>query len=218
MISLLAAGVATGFLTDLIRSQLARPRPHVAAWTVAILMYAVATWALFVGLGLGWSDPVFRTYYLLGAILNVPVLALGSVYLNFGRRVGHAAAALVAVVGAYAAWVVLTAPLDLRALQAGGVRRGADVFLVEGPALLTRILSPLGALVIVVLSLVAVVRFWNRVRGLAVGNVLIVTAILVLSVGGMRVTLYEGAFLASTLLVGAGLLWAGYRVATGARR
>jgi hypothetical protein len=217
ILALLAALVATGFLVRLASSYRSRPRPHLAAWTVAILMYAVATWALFAGLALGWSGPVFRVYFWLGAIVNVPVLAVGSIYLNFGRRAGHVSALVMLVAALATAWVVFTVGINPTPLQAGGVVRGSAVFDTRIPAILAGIFSPLGALLVVVLSLVAVLRFWNRNRSLAAGNLLIILAILALSVGGVKSTLYGGGLLAGTLLLGAALLWGGFAVASGAR-
>lgn len=214
ILALLAALVATGFLVRLASSYRSRPRPHLAAWTVAILMYALATWALLGGLTLGWTGPVFRVYYWLGAIVNVPVLAVGSIYLNFGRRAGHISAVLMALAGLATAWVVFTVGIDPTPLQAGGVARGSAVFETRLPAILAGIFSPLGALVVIVLSLVAVLRFRNRNRSLAAGNLLIILAIMALSVGGVKSTSYEGGLLAGTLLIGAALLWAGFDVAT----
>jgi hypothetical protein len=214
VLALLAGLVATGFLLRLAASYRSRPRPHLAAWTVAFLMYSLATWALFAGLALGWSGPVFRVYYWLGAIVNVPVLAVGSIYLNFGRRAGHISAVVMALAALATAWVVFTVGLDPIPLQAGGVVRGSAVFETRLPAILAGIFSPLGALVVIVLSLVAVVRFRNRNRSLAAGNLLIILAILALSVGGVKSTFYEGGLLAGTLLIGAALLWAGFDVAT----
>ena len=40
----------------------------------------------------GWSGPTFRVFYLFGAILNVPWLALGTVYLLAGRRLADGVA------------------------------------------------------------------------------------------------------------------------------
>ena len=36
----------------------------------------------------GWSAASFRVFYLAGAILNVPWLALGTVYLLAGQQIG----------------------------------------------------------------------------------------------------------------------------------
>ena len=44
-------------------------------------MFASASAALWLGVAVGWSGPTFRVFYLFGAILNVPYLALGTVYL-----------------------------------------------------------------------------------------------------------------------------------------
>ena len=44
--------------------------------------------ALWVAEAAGWSSPSFRAFYLFGAILNVPWLALGTVFLLAGRRIG----------------------------------------------------------------------------------------------------------------------------------
>ena len=214
ILALLAGLVATGFLLRLASSYRSRPRPHLAAWAVAFLMYALATWALFAGLAFGWSEPLFRVYYWLGAIVNVPVLAVGSIYLNFGRRAGHISAGVMALAALATAWVVFTVEMNPTPLQAGGVVRGSAVFETRLPAILAGIFSPLGAAVVIALSLVAVARFRSRNPSLAAGNVLIILAIVALSVGGVRSTFYEGGLLAGTLLIGAALLWAGFEVAT----
>ena len=57
---------------------LVRRRPHELAWTISLLMFAVASAALWLAEAGGWSGPTFRAFYLFGAILNVPWLALGT--------------------------------------------------------------------------------------------------------------------------------------------
>ena len=60
--------------------------PHQAAWTFALALFALASAALATGASTGWDEGTFRAFYLLGAVLNVPWLALGTVYLLLGRR------------------------------------------------------------------------------------------------------------------------------------
>src|SRR6476620_2384409 len=62
--------------------------PHQAAWTFALALFALASAALATGSGTGWDDGTFRVFYLFGAILTVPWLALGTVYLLCGRKLG----------------------------------------------------------------------------------------------------------------------------------
>lgn len=83
----LAAGiVALVFAGVLGWRFLARRRPYEAAWIVALAMYAAASFALFLGVLDGWSTGEFRIYWALGAILNVPWLFLGELYLLVKTR------------------------------------------------------------------------------------------------------------------------------------
>jgi len=83
----LGAGVVALFFAGLlVRQWFSRRRPHQAVWGAALLMYAVASLALFLGALEGWSTGEFRVYWLFGAILNVPYLLLGEVYLLARRR------------------------------------------------------------------------------------------------------------------------------------
>ena len=41
-------------------------------WTIALVMYAGACFAMFLGVLDSWSPMEFRVYWLFGAVLNVP--------------------------------------------------------------------------------------------------------------------------------------------------
>ena len=88
-LAIIAAVAATVFTLDLVRDLAKRRRPHVVAYAIGIGMFAAATWALALGLMLGWSGPIYRTFFLFGAVLNIPFLALGSMYLVVGKRAGE---------------------------------------------------------------------------------------------------------------------------------
>lgn len=59
-----------------------RSNPALLAWGISLLMFFLASVALLVGALVGWSSPVFHVFYLFGAVLNVPWLALGSALVN----------------------------------------------------------------------------------------------------------------------------------------
>lgn len=59
-----------------------RDNPALLAWTISLAMFSVASFALLAGVVVGWSSPVFHVFYLFGAVLNVPWLALGSILIN----------------------------------------------------------------------------------------------------------------------------------------
>lgn len=79
-----AAGVAALFSVALARRYVFRGRlnPALVSWSIALAMFAIASLALAVGEAIGWSAWWFRLYYLLGGVLVVPWLALGTVQIG----------------------------------------------------------------------------------------------------------------------------------------
>ena len=62
-----------------------RRQPQFAAWAAGLAAFAAASAALAWGAASGWSDPVFRAYYLFGGLLTAALLGVGSLLLA-GRR------------------------------------------------------------------------------------------------------------------------------------
>ncbi len=214
-LALLAAIAATVFAGDLWLDYRKRPRPHIAAYGVGMTMFAVATWAFFIGLTYGWSGPVYRAFYLFGAILNIPFLALGSMFLVVGRRSGHA---MTIVLGAFAAIsTTLTATVPFaNQLPESGVPH--DIFASGfGPRLFAIIGGAAGSTILIALALVSIFRFWKSNRRIVWGNLLIVAGTFAAASGGTGLALGESSAFALSLLAAVTLIWAGYRVASGAR-
>ncbi|MBW3620128.1 MAG: hypothetical protein KY461_07785 [Actinobacteria bacterium] len=89
--ALLSSAVATVvsalFAYRLLRRYVDRRRtPATLAWGISLTLFSLASLMLLVGVAVGWSSWSFRTFYLLGAVLNVPWLALGSIAVNARRR------------------------------------------------------------------------------------------------------------------------------------
>lgn len=124
---LLATFIAAAFAVLLGRQLARRWRPHEAAWVLALLMFAAASFCVFLGVGKGWRLNEFRLYWLLGAVLNVPFLLLGEVYLLLGRRWGQWTAGILVALGAFAGWEIWTAAPHAAAL-ARTLPLGKDVF------------------------------------------------------------------------------------------
>ncbi len=220
-----AASVATWFSVVLYRSAKGRGTYHAEVWVGAFAAYALGTWALVAGLSVGWTSVSFRTFYFMGAIANIPLLALGSIALaseRWGRRVSPL----------FALWIVLgffatfLAPFAT-ALPSDRVPEGNEVFgftfmidaaTLPGPRIFAAIAGGVGATVVIALAAVSAWRARRRNRDLAVGNVLIVLGTLAPVLGGVLTAIGESAALSLSLLVGVTLLFAGYRKASAARR
>jgi hypothetical protein len=90
---------------------------HEAAWGVAMLMFATATGALILGVADGWTSAEFRSYWLFGAVLTVPYLAMGELYLLIRPGwVPHVVLIGLLAATAVAAAIVRTAPVSAAAL------------------------------------------------------------------------------------------------------
>ena len=76
-----AALVALVFAGQLARQVAQRRRPHALAWTLALALYTAGSAAVAVGVGTGWTAPVFAIYWLAGPLVNVPLLAIGQLLL-----------------------------------------------------------------------------------------------------------------------------------------
>ncbi|HEY6628078.1 MAG TPA: hypothetical protein VI193_03755 [Acidimicrobiia bacterium] len=214
-LALLAAVAATVFAVDLWLDYRRRPRPHIAAYGIGMTMFAVATWAFFIGLSFGWTGPVYRTFYLFGAILNIPFLALGSMFLVVGRRSGHVMAIALGAFTAIATTLTATVPFA-NPLPESGVPH--EIFAEGfGPRLFAIIGGAAGTTILVVLAVVSILRFWRTNRKIVWGNLLIVAGTLAAASGGTGLALGESSAFAVSLLAAVTLIWAGYKVASGRR-
>lgn len=211
-----AAGlVALAFALSTLERWLDRRKPHELAWTLALAMFTVGAGALWLGAANGWNGATFRVFYLFGAILDVPFLALGTIYLLGGRRRGDAWAAGIALAGAFAAGVVAVAPLT-GPIPPHRLPQGSEVF-GPLPRVLAAVASGAGALVVVG---GAVYSAWRlRVAGgsrpgsgrLATANGVIALGTLVLGASGLlNSVLGDMEAFAVTLTAGITVLFAGF--------
>lgn len=192
--------------------------PQQGAWTFALALFALASAVLAMGVSTGWDEGTFRVFYLLGAVLNVPWLALGTVYLLWGRVAGTRTRAVLLVFSGFAAGVVLAAPIHGTINPTGGIPKGSDHFGAL-PRALAGVGSGVGATVVFVGAALSAVRFARqRTPGsgaLAGGNGLIALGTLILSSGGIiqGIAGKDEAF-AISLALGISVLYAGFVVAS----
>jgi len=180
---------------------------------VALGLFALASALLALGTSNGWDRGTFRIFYLLGAVLTVPWLALGSVALLLGPDVARRARWFLVFFSGLAAGVLLSAPMD--PVHSTAIPVGKDVF-DAFPRALAAIGSGVGATVILAGAVLSAARFArdrrrdNNAR-LAGANALVALGTLVLSGGGLVQGLvgHDEAF-TLTLAIGIGVIYAGF--------
>lgn len=222
--------VAAAFGLSTLDRWLRRRRPHELAWTIALALFSVGAGALWWAASRGWGDLTFRVFFLAGAVLNVPWLGLGTVYLLAGVRWGNRVRTWLIGLSGLAVGVVMASPFTA-AVPTDEMPRGSEVFGVW-PRVLAGVGSAVPAVVIIAGALWSAGRVARgRVPALdttarrsvaspgrlAVGNVLIAAGALVLSASGtLAGRLGADRAFTVTLLVGICVLFAGFLVASSA--
>ena len=78
-----------------------RRRPYQLVWAIGMLWYALSAGTEFLGGAIGWSDPLYRAWYLIGAVWVAAWLGLGTVMLLGKTRFGYAFALSVLLAGLF---------------------------------------------------------------------------------------------------------------------
>lgn len=200
---------------------------HEAAWTVSLIMFALGSLSLWWGAGVGWGEWSFKSFYLFGAILNVPFLALGTVELLAGPKHGRAWTAIVSLLGAFCAGIVVAAPLT-SVIAPDGLPQGKDVF-GPGPRIAAAVGSGVAALVIIAGALWSAWRLFRVWRSginnqrttvgvpspqrIALANVFIAIGTLILSAGGLLNSVVDAMDgFALSLVAGISVIFAGFLI------
>jgi uncharacterized membrane protein YhaH (DUF805 family) len=210
LIAALAALVAAAFAVDLARRSRAGRRLHEAVWAASLGLFAVACGAVSVGLGTGWSQTVYGLFWFAGALVTVPLLAVGQMLLLDPRRSRVWLAA--AVVAAMASLLAVTVSgMDTAALEAadarGGIPVGHDVW---GASPATALLAPFNWAGLVVVGGCV----WSAVRTRRPRVLLIALGVLVAGASFSFVRGGDPSLFTATLAMGVTLMYGGFLAAS----
>jgi hypothetical protein len=216
LLAFAATAIATVFAQSMLVRWTAAHRSHEGSWAVALAMFALASAAFAVGASTGWDAGTFRAFYLLGAIVNVPWLALGTLALLAPGAAARVRTPVLLFTG-LAIGAVLAAPLE-GPIPPEGIPEGRELFGIL-PRVLAAAGSGIGAVVVLGGAAWSAWQYATGGRRLprrAAGNALIAAGVLILSAGGLlegRLGGRDEAF-ATTLAAGITVIYAGFLVAT----
>jgi hypothetical protein len=220
-LAFVATAVASWFAQATLVRATQRHRRELWDWTVALALFAVAGAALALGSSNGWGRANYRVFFLCGAVLDVPWLALGTIDLLLGPRVGRRVQWFVVFFSGLAAGVILSAPMQ--PVSGTAIPQASTTF-GAFPRALAAIGSGLGATVILVGAIWSGLRLArDRSRPgyarRAAANGLIAFGTLLLSSGGLLQGFvgHDSAF-AATLAAGITVIYLGFVVAEGRAR
>lgn len=210
--------VAAAFTWTLYRRWREKPSArYLLWWMIGVALYGLGTLTEALTTLFGWSEPVFRTWYIAGALLGGAPLATGTVYLLLPRRIAdRIAIALVTYVAVASAFVLATPILE-------GL---VETDRLSGEVMAwtwVRLFSPLVNLYAVVFLIGGAIwsawKYWKRgdASSRVLGNILIAFGAILPGIGGSFARAGVVEVLYVTELVGLLFIWAGFRVISGDR-
>ena len=210
-----AAAASAAFAVAVLRQYAARRRPYQLAWGIALSMFTVASLALTAGVVAGWTPVSFKLYYLFGAVLNVPWLALGTVELLAGLAVRRAYLAALAVFTLVSVILVALARVTASDLAGRLLPEGKE-FLPVAVRVLAVVGNSVGTLVVVGGAVASGLAMRSRrdLRPRFEGTLLIALGVLLAASGGVLAFLASSDKLALGLAVGASVMYLGFRRAS----
>ncbi len=209
-----AALVAALFSVLLVSSYRRRPGGEKLLWAGGFVLFAVAAASEAIAQGSGWSQGLFRAYYLAGGVLSVGYLGAGSAWLRLPRRGRDLLVGALAVATVAAAVSVLLAPVDARALSLAASGRPPANDVLGGHAFLWAIaLNTFGSIFLIGGALYSIVRRQRVRASLWIGGGALVLA---LSTSMSRAGEYSFMYLGE--LIGIALMFGGFTLAGPRRR
>ena len=193
------------------RWQLKKPAPHLFWWALGIALYGVGTFTESFTTLFGWREPVFRAWYISGALLGGAPLAQGTVYLLFSRRTANRMAIALGVVVAVAATVVLLAPIDMTLVESH--RLTGSVMQWRAARLFSPFINSYAAIFLIGGAIVSAWRYRGdpESRHRFIGNCYIAVGALLPGIGGTATRMGHTEVLYVMELIGLILIWIGYR-------
>lgn len=182
-------------------------------WTIGIFLYGVGAGTEALTTLLEWREPLFRAWYITGAILGAAPLAQGTAYLLLKKRTADRLTIFLVYFAAIAATFVLLTPIDMNLVNPE--RLESDVMEWGW----VRLFSPLlNTYALVMLGGGAALSAWRYNRrgdgskNRVLGNTSIAVGTLVVGIGGgfARAGVVEVLYVAE--VVGLLLIWWGYRL------
>jgi hypothetical protein len=210
--------VAAWFAAAVFRRHRERGGTHLLWWGLGMVCYGAGTTTEALTTLFGWQAPVFRLWYITGALLGGAPLAQGTAYLLLSRRTANRLAVIVGAVVLAGALAVLLAPIRLELVEAH--RLSGRVFEWQWVRLFSPFINLYAVTLLIGGAILSAVRYWKRgdESRRAVGNALIAVGAILPGIGGSFTRFGHVEVLYVTELVGLLVIYAGYRMIVSAHR
>jgi hypothetical protein len=187
-------------------------RLHLFWWALGVAIYGAGTLTEALTTLFGWQEPVFRAWYITGALLGGAPLAQGTVYLLLKRRTAHVLTALLVTTVAAGAVAVLLSPIDYTHVESH--RLTGRVFAWTWVRRFSPFINLYAVIFLIGGAILSAMRYSRNpeTRHRMWANVWIALGAILPGIGGTFTRFGYVEVLYVTELVGLLLIWTGYRM------
>ncbi len=185
---------------------------YVMWWMIGAALYGLGTAAEALTTVFGWHEPIFRTWYIAGALLGGAPLAQGTIYLLMSRKTADRLAVALITYVALASAFVLATPVATELVEPH--RLSGEVMEWQWVRLFSPLANTYAVIFLVGGAIWSAWQYFKRdgSSSRVQGNVLIAVGAILPGIGGSfaRAGVVEVLYVME--LVGLLLIWGGYRV------
>jgi len=210
-IPILTTIVSLAFASLLWRRWRAKPQAtYLLWWFLGLATYAAGTITESATTLFGWSEPVFRAWYITGALLGGAPLAQGTVYLLLPRKTADRLTALLLSVVAVGAICVLLSPIRYELVEPH--RLSGKVLAWQWVRMISPFVNTYAVLFLVGGALWSAWRYFTESEGgpRMWGNLAIAVGAILPGIGGSFTRFGHVEVLYVTELLGVLFVWLGY--------
>jgi hypothetical protein len=205
--------LAAIFSAEIFRRYREHPeRLHLWWWAFGIAVYGVGTFTEAATSIAGWNEPMFRAWYISGALLGGAPLAQGTVYLLLSRRTAHLLTAVLIGFVLIASAAVMLSPIDYSQVETH--RLTGRVFEWQWVRRFSPFVNIYAVVFLIGGAILSALRYSAdpATRHRAIANVLIAIGAILPGIGGTATRMGYTEVLYVTELAGLLLTWLGYRM------
>lgn len=179
-------------------------------WMIGVLCYGLGTLTESIVGIFQWSEPVFKSWYILGALLGGFPLAQGSVYLIFQNRTANIMMYVVVSIIVIASILVLLSPIDYSMVES--TRLTGKVLVWKNVRLITPFVNIYAFIFLVGSAVYSAYRYSRDIqfKSRFIGNIFIAAGGLLPGIGGSFTKFGYTEVLYVTELLGIILIYMGY--------
>lgn len=201
------------FALEILRRYRQHPdRVHLLWWAAGVGIYGLGTLTEALTTLVGWRAPIFRAWYITGALMGGAPLAQGTVYLLLPRRRANQLTVLLVSLVAVAATAAILSPIDYSRVEAH--RLTGRVFEWTWVRRFSPFINLYAVVFLIGGAILSAIRYSRQpdTRHRMFANVLIAIGAILPGIGGTATRMGYVEVLYVTEFVGLLLIWAGYRM------